>query len=153
MRRVTSFGALTAALVLVGCASQAPATSGGTPTGQSLAAPSSATGTGQSLAATSSATGTGGVVTSSAAPQKDKFIVPAGYKQVVVNGLKVFCHSVSPPDSRIKQTECFTQDQLQQAQTASQEYLEGVQRMDSASMPNGVSARGINPAGASQGGR
>lgn len=122
MRRVTSFVILTAASALVGCASQAPATSSGPATGQAAAATSGGTASAQGSSATASATG-----------QNDKFVVPAGWRRVVRDGNELYCGKQDTAGSRVQAREvCLTKDQLQQMQTASQQYLDNVERADSA---------------------
>ncbi len=148
MKQLTSLVILTGAATLVACASQAPAPSVDTgvshETATATAAASSTPSSPSQAAVPATATAT---ATASATAPSDKFQAPGDYKQVVVNGNKVYCHSVAPPDSRIKQTECFTQDQLQQMQTAAQNYMNSIQRADSVNVSNGPNTGGANGGG------
>jgi hypothetical protein len=127
MQRVTSSLILAAAAALVGCASQAPATSAGAgtavaPPGANAAATSAATGASPATAATATAT-------ASATPQQDKFVVPAGWRRVVKDGDERFCQTQVVTGSRLQKEEtCLTKHQLEEMQDSSQQFINNVQR-------------------------
>ncbi len=147
MRRVTSFLILTAASALLGCASQAPATSTATDSGQvkaavtsngaaaaqpNAAATSNGTATAQAHAApTSTAADSGqtsGQIKQSVQVTSTPFEVP-GWRRVVRDGHELYCQTSSFTGSRVNAQEtCLTKPQLEQMQQHSEQAVDQLER-------------------------
>ncbi len=181
MKWVPSFIILTAASVLMGCASQAPENSTATRTGQAnvAATPSGTAAAQANVAATPSGTaanqGNAAATSSGTAAEQAKsgaktaavsheakpdvqvkaaFLAPPGWRRVVRNGNEFFCQRQNDPDSRAHFEEvCLTQGQLQQMQAASEHYRQTIERMDSGFTPATGAGGAVNVGGANVGGR
>jgi hypothetical protein len=131
MKSFTRFVILTGASLVVGCATQAPATStaagGGHEgaTAAATAAPPTPSAAPQSPNAQPQPASLNSQ--SASAPPKDDSLM-SGYDRVIVQGHPVYCRREATPGSRVTSRVCRTREELEAEQAAAKQYIDSAQR-------------------------